>query len=84
MSKVKDYRIGFNPTTKRGLIEFRTETSPAMHKLQNLTADEFNAIASVLASGEAYAAGQWIHSGVESLSEKLKSVSSFKMPPAED
>ncbi|HLP55079.1 MAG TPA: hypothetical protein VK151_08625 [Fluviicola sp.] len=70
MAKIDSYRIGFNPTTNLGLIEFHEVGRPNAATIGNLPADEFSAIAAVLATGEAYAEGQWIHSGIESLNLK--------------
>ncbi len=83
MAKIESYRLGFNPTTRLGLVEFRTVESTHIIPIGNLPASEFNAISAILSSGEAYAEGRWIHTGVESLSSK-SAAEAFIPPPGDE
>ena len=69
MSKIIDYEIAFNPTTRKGNIHFRQEGGKPV-TLKDLPADEFTAIAAILSHPHSYGSGQWIHTGVQNIGDR--------------
>lgn len=77
--KIVSYEMGFNPETGKGNIHFFEEGNPNPFHLKGLPAEEFTALAAVLATDNAYGNGEWIHTGLQAIGTRFESAD-FEIP----